>query len=236
MVLTGAETGLVALWKFDEGRGTVSVDSASWRQSAGGGIARFGVLLPSVAVDSTANSLFDTISTAGGASADIGGRVERPSAPLATWAVSPAPVGGFARSYDGRPFFVRVNGTDAHVRALVAVLTRVPSGGSLAVAASIGASSSAADDEVLEIGDAVNVGTRLIYRPEVGAHDPWSEGVIGKYGGITDWTAEGEPFDSFAYRVQTEDGEVSENEAVVALSVRPEMNAAHFDWPIKVSE
>lgn len=190
-----------------------------------------------MAVNLTAYSLLDKTSTAGEVSAGIGEVSGRSSAPLATWAVSTAPVGGFARSHDGRPFFLRVNGTDAHARSLVAVLTRVPSGGSLAVAAPIGESSSiAVDEQVLKIGDTVTVGTRLVYRSEVGAHDPWLDGIVGEYGGGTDWAAEGEPFDSFAYQVQTEGGEVSENEAVVTLSVRPEMNAAHFDWPVQVSE
>lgn len=59
--LTGFEPGLVSLWTFTEGRGTVTVDSASWRKPAGGaggsGIARFGVLSPAVAIASPSTVL-----------------------------------------------------------------------------------------------------------------------------------------------------------------------------------
>lgn len=165
---------------------------------------------------------------------------------MATWAVSTAPVGTLARSYDGRPFFLRVNGTDAHVsRPLQAVLTRVPTGGNLSVAPPIGQASSAIgldgeeqDAALLRIDDAVPVGTRLVYTPDAGAHDPWLEGNVGEYGGggTADWTSEGEPYDWFAYRVEAEGGgETSANEAVVALSVRPELNAPRLEWLSKVS-
>lgn len=194
---------------------------------------RFGVLSPAVAVDPTTMSLVETAYTNSAHNTEV---AERPRAPLATWAVSTAPVGGLVRSYDGRPFFTRLNGSDAHVRPLLAVFTRVPSGGSLSVAAPIGELIVEANEEqrVLDIGDAIPVGTRLIYRPDDGAHDPWLEGRVGEYKGIDMWTSEGEPYDWFGYRVETEGGEASENEAVVALSVRPETNAAHLDWPSKV--
>lgn len=218
----GSEPGLIALWKFDEGRGTVSVDSVTWRSQ--GSATSFGVVLPAAAVNSTAASILEG--------------VDRLDAPLATWAVSTAPVGGLVRNYDGRPISLRVNGSDAHLRPLSAVLTRVPSGGSLLSAAAMGNSINEAageEEAVLGIGDMFPVGTKLIYRPETGAHDSWLEGSVGEYAGVADWAAEGEPYDWLGYRVETEGGEVSTNEAVVALSVRPTLNAAHVDWPVKVS-
>ena len=81
----------------------------------------------------------------------------------------------------------------------------------------------------------IPVGTKLIYRPETGAHDSWLEGSVGEYAGVADWAAEGEPYDWLGYRVETEGGEASTNEAVVILRVRPTLNAAHLDWPSKVS-
>lgn len=228
---TGSEAGLVALWEFDEGRGTVSVDSVTSRSQ--GGTTSFGVILPPTAVNSTAASLPENRRTN---RSDVLGGVDRPDAPLATWAVSTAPIGGFARSHDGRPVSLRVNGSDAHLRPLFGVLTRVPSGGSLLMAASIGNSVDEEGEEqvVLGIGDVIPVGTKLIYRPGTGAHDSWLEGNVGEYAGITDWAAEGEPYDWLGYRVETEAGETSVNEAVVTLSVRPTLNAAHVDWPFKV--
>lgn len=241
---TGSEPGLVSLWKFDEGRGTVSVDSAAWRSSERGGITRFGVLSPAVAEAAPASSLLLDPSlfpnTAGSEQVP-----ERPDAPAATWAISTAPVGILVRSDDGRPIFARVAGTDAHAqRPLQAVLTQVPSGGTLSVAAPVGQSSTIGVDgeeqteAALSIGDAIPVGTRLLYRPDEGAHDPWLGGSVGEYGGVSvvDWAAEGDPHDWFRYRVETEGGEeVSTNEAVVALSVRPSLNPARLDWPLKVS-
>lgn len=241
---TGSEPGLVSLWKFDEGRGTVTVDSAAWRSSDRGGIARFGVLSPAVVEATPASTLLEspptTISTSGGAQQVP----DRPDAPAVAWAISTAPVGVLVRSDDGRAVFVRVAGTDAHARRqLQAVLTQVPSGGTLSVAAPVGQlSTTGADGQeqtetALRIGDAVPMGTRLVYRPDVGAHDPWLGGSIGEYGGVSvgDWAAEGDPYDWFGYRVETAGGhEVSANEAVVALSVRPSLNAARLSWPLKV--
>lgn len=228
---TGSEAGLIALWKFDEGRGTVSVDSVTSRLQ--GGTTSFGVILPAAAVNSTAASLLEST---GNDRSDVLAGVDRPDAPPAAWAVSTAPVGGLARSHDGRPVSLRVNGSDAHLRPLFAVLTRVPSGGSLLTAPPIGNSIDEAGEEqvALGIGDVVPVGTKLIYRPETGAHDSWLEGSVAEYAGIADWAAEGEPYDWLGYRVETEAGEASANEAVVALSVRPTLNAAHVDWPLKV--
>lgn len=242
---TGSEPGLFSLWKFDEGRGTVTVDAASWRSRERGGITHFGVVSPAVVAAAPSSSVLETLSPAANAGGGAREVPERPDAPMATWAVSTAPLGVLARAYDGRPFSVRVHGTDAHVRRpLQAVLTRVPSGGTLSVAAPVGQSSSIAsvdgqDQEaaILAINDAMPVGTRLVYRPDAGAHDPWLGGSVGEYGGgsVTDWAADGEPYDWFGYRVETQGGgEVSENEAVVALSVRPTLNAAHLDWPLKV--
>lgn len=229
--LKGSEVGLIALWGFDEGRGTVSVDSVTSRSQ--GGTTSFGVVLPAAAVNSTAASLPENPGTN---RSDVFGGVDRPDAPPVTWAVSTAPVGGLARSHDGRPVSLRVNGSDAHLRPLFGVLTRVPLGGSLLMAASIGNSADEEGEEqvVLGIGDVVPVGTKLIYRPVTGAHDPWLEESVGEYAGVADWAAEGEPYDWLGYRVETEAGEASANEAVVALSVRPTLNAAHVDWPSKV--
>lgn len=244
VLTTGSEEDLVALWKFDEGRGTVAVDSASWRSPLRGGISRFGVVSPAVAAAVPASSVLETpFPDSAAENAWEGPR--RPGAPAATWIVSTAPVGTLARSYDGRPFFVRVNGTDAHVRRpLQAMLTRVPAGGTLSVAASIGESPSAIspdeggqDAAFLKIDDVIPVGTRLVYTPDAGAHDPWLDENVGEYGGggIADWTSEGEPYDWFTYRVEAEGGgEASANEAMVALSVRPDLSAAHLDWPSKV--
>lgn len=241
---TGSEPGLVSLWKFDEGRGTVTVDSAAWRLSQRGGITRFGVLSPAVVEAAPASSLLDSLSPTTATNGGAGQVPERPDAPAATWAISTAPVGVLVRSDDGRPIFVRVAGTDAHARRpLQAVLTQVPSGGTLSVAAPVGQSSTiGADGEeqteaALRIDDAIPVGTRLVYRPDAGAHDPWLGGSVGEYGGVSaaDWAAEGDPYDWFGYRVETEGGEeVSLNEAAVALSVRPSLNAARLDWPLKV--
>lgn len=239
---TGSEPGLVSLWKFDEGRGTVTVDSAAWRSSQRGGITRFGVLSPAAVDAGPASSLLESFSPTTASAEQV---PERPDAPAATWAISTAPVGVLVRSDDGRPVFVRVAGTDAHARRpLQAVLTQVPSGGNLSVAAPVGQSSTVGDDgeeqteTALRIGDAIPVGTRLVYRPEEGAHDPWLGGSVGEYGGVSaaDWAAEGDPYDWFGYRVETEGGEeVSTNEAVVALSVRPSLNPPRLDWPMKVS-
>lgn len=104
------------------------------------------------------------------------------------------------------------------------------------MAASLGESAREAEIEQVALGvdDAIPVGTRLVYRPDVGAHDPWLGGDVGEYGGVDGWTSEGEPYDWFAYRVETEGGESSANEAVVALSVRPSLSPAHLDWPVKV--
>lgn len=160
------------------------------------------------------------------------------SAPTSTWASSTAPVGGFARSYDGRSLTFRVTGVDAHARPLLVVLTRIPSGGSLSVAPSIGEkiSESRAAQVMLEEGDKVPAGTKLIYRPDEGAHDPWVEGGEGEYAGETDWAAEGSPYDWFQYRVETDRGETSANDAVMSLSVRPALGAARLEWPLKVGE
>lgn len=237
----GSEPGLVSLWKFDEGRGTVTVDSAAWRSSQRGGITRFGILSPAVVEAApTSSSLLESLSNTTAADQVP----ERPDAPAATWAISTAPVGVMVRSDDGRPIFVRVAGTDAHARRpLQAVLTQIPTGGTLSVAPPVGQSSTAGaggegqTETVLSIGDAVPVGTRLLYRPDVGAHDPWLGGSVGEYGGLSvvDWTAEGDPYDWFGYRVETEGGdEVSTNEAAVALSVRPSLKPARLDWPLKV--
>lgn len=245
---TGSEPGLFSLWKFDEGRGTVTVDAASWRSTERGGISNFGVVSPAVVAAAPSSSALEALSAATNSSAGATSEVpERPDAPAATWAVSTAPVGVLARSYDGRPFSVRVYGTDAHVRQpLQAVLTRVPSGGTLSVATTpVGQSSSIASVDgqaenavaILAVNNAVPVGTRLVYRPDEGAHDPWLGGSVGEYGGgdVDEWATEGEPYDWFQYRVETEGGgEVSENEAVVALSVRPTLNTAHLSWPLKV--
>lgn len=221
----------------------MTVDSAAWRLSQRSGITRFGVLSPAVTEAAPASSLrqFPSATTA---SAGAGQVPERQDAPAATWAISTAPVGVLVRSDDGRPIFVRVAGTDAHARRpLQAVLTQIPSGGNLSVAASVGQSSTvgAAGEEytevALSVGDTIPVGTKLLYRPEVGAHDPWLDESAGEYGGLsaTDWAAEGNPYDWFGYRVETEGGEeVSANEAVVALSVRPSLNPARLDWPSKV--
>lgn len=242
----GSEPGLFSLWKFDEGRGTVTVDAASWRSAERGGITHFGVVSPAVVAAAPFSSALSAAGTAnaGGGAKKVPGH---PDALAATWAVSTAPVGVLARSYDGRPFSVRVHGTDAHVRRpLQAVLTRVPSGGTLSVAAPLGQSSSTASVEgpeekltvaILAVNDAMPVGTRLVYQPDKGAHDPWLEGTVGEYGGggVDDWAAEGEPYDWFGYRVETEGGgEISENEAVVGLSVRPALNTAHLSWLLKV--
>lgn len=238
---TGSEPGLVSLWKFDEGRGTVTVDSAAWRSSQRGGITRFGVLSPAVVDAAPSSSLLESLSTTAASAEHV---PERPEAPAATWAISSAPVGVLVRSDDGRPIFLRVAGTDAHARRpLQAVLTQVPTGGNLSVASPVGQSSAVgADGEeqtetALRIGDAIPVGTRLVYRPEEGAHDPWLGGSVGEYGGVSaaDWAAEGDPYDWFGYRVETEGGEeVSTNEAVMALSVRPSLHPARLDWPKKV--
>lgn len=244
---TGFEPGLFSLWKFDEGRGTVTVDAASWRSTERGGITNFGVVSPAVVAAAPSSSALEALSAAANSSAGASEVPQRPDASMATWAVSTAPVGVLARSYDGRPFSVRVHGTDAHAqRPLQAVLTRIPSGGTLSVATTpVGQSSSIASVDgqeetavaMLAVNDAVPVGTRLVYRPDEGAHDPWLEGSVGEYGGggVDEWAAEGEPYDWFQYRVKTEGGvEVSENEAVVALSVRPTLNTAHLSWPLKV--
>lgn len=219
--------GLILLWKFDEGRGSVTVDSASWR--SGEGVAVFGVISPAVAVGPTAVS---HLGTTPGSSTEV---IKRQTVPLATWGVSTAPIGGLERSYDGRPFLIRLTGSDAHMRPLVAVMTRAPSGGSLAVARLIGESTSRAEEPmVLGLGDTIPLGTKLIYRPNAGAHDPWLEGSVGEYGDVVDWTVEGESYDSFSYRVETDGGEASANYAVVELSVRPGMHPAHLDWTEKV--
>lgn len=188
----------------------------------------------------------EALSATANADSGAGEVPERPDAPMVTWAVSIAPIEVLARSYDGRAFSVRVHGTDAHVRRpLQAVLTRVPSGGTLSVAGPVGQSASIASVDgqeeegaaILAVGDAIPVGTRLVYQPNEGAHDPWQGGSVGEYGGggVDNWAAEGEPYDWFGYRVETHGGgEVSDNEAVVALSVRPTLNTAHLTWPLKV--
>lgn len=161
--------------------------------------------------------------------------MERLNPPLATWAVSTAPVGNLVRSHDGRPLYLRVNGSDAHARPLQAILTRVPAIGSLSVAATIGESRNSAQmAPTLGVGERIPVGTRLVYRPETGAHDPWLEGSPGKYEDAADWKAAERPFEWLAFRVMTEDGETSANEATVALSVRPESNPLHLRWSEKV--
>lgn len=211
----------------------MTVDSASWRSPQRGGVARFGVITPAAAAAGPA-LLQEALSQE-----VLPGR---PDAPAATWSVSTAPVGVLSRSYDGRPFSVRVHGTDAHARwPLQAVLTRLPAGGTLSVDTTtpVGESTSGVegDSAALSVGDVVPVGTRLVYWPDAGAHDPWLGGEVGEYGGgsAVDWSAEGEPYDRFGYRVEAaKGGEVSENEAVVSLSVRPSLNAAHLDWPVKV--
>lgn len=225
----------------------MTVDSAAWQSPLRGGIARFGVVSPTVVDAAPAASILESHSPTTTAVDDDEEVPQRPDAPMATWAVSTAPVGVLARSIDGRPFSVRIAGTDAHARRpLQAVLTRVPSGGSLSVAAPVGQSSSiiSADGEdqdavetALKINDVIPVGTRLVYRPDEGAHDPWLGDIVGEYGGgsVDEWASEGEPYDWFRYRVEAEgEGDVSTNEAVVALSVRPVMNAAHLNWPLKV--
>lgn len=226
--IMGSEPGLIALWKFDEGRGTVSVDSVTWRSQESA--TSFGVIIPAAAINSTAASLLGNVWTKRSEG------VDRLDAPPATWAVSAAPVGGFVRSDDARPISLRVNGSDAHVRPLLAVLTAVPSGGSLVTVTSVGTDEANEDQVELGIGDVIPVGTKLLYRPDTGAHDPWLEGIVGEYAGVSEWAAEGEPYDWFSYRVETEGGEASTNEVVVALSVRPALNAPHLDWPVKVSE
>lgn len=227
----------------------MTVDSAAWQSPLRGGISRFGLVSPTAVDVAPAASALEALSSTTAAGGDAEEGPPRPDAPVATWAVSTAPVGVLARSFDGRPFFVRVSGIDAHARRpLQAILTRVPSGGTLSVAAPVGQSSSitsangeqkeAAAETALQIGDVIPVGTRLEYRPDAGAHDPWLGGIVGEYGGggVDEWNAEGEPYDWFGYRVEAEGGgEVSTNEAAVALSVRPELNAAHLNWPLKVS-
>lgn len=227
--LTGFEAGLLAIWKFDEGRGTVTVDSASLRLKEG--ITQFGVVSPTIAVPTTAASLLTSTPSHGGTEA-----LERPKAPFETWAVSTAPVGTLVRSHDSRSFIFHANGSDAHTRPLLAVLTRIPSGGLLSVAAPIGEhiSEGYVEQAELKVGDSIPVGTRLLYRPNAGAHDPWLDGTVGKYPSTGDWTVGDLPYDWMSFRVETEAGESSANDAVVALSVRPGLNAAHLDWPIKV--
>ena len=229
--LTGAEEGLAALWRFDEGRGTVAVDSASWRRR---GTTTFGTVSPAVALDPTVFSVIDK-----GEEHIIGDTgFKRSGSPLSTWAVSTAPVGSLARCHDGRSLYLRFNGSDANARPLQAVLTRVPAGGSLSVAAPIGESTSYARSAhaTLGIGERIPVGTRLFYQPNTGAHDPWLKDSPGDYEGTSPWMAEESPYDWLAYRVVTEDGETSTNEATVALSVRPDRSAVHLEWSKKVSE
>lgn len=167
---------------------------------------------------------------------NAGAGLERLNPPLATWAVSTAPVGNLIRSHDGRPLYLRVNGSDAHARPLQAILTRVPASGSLSVAATIGESRNSAQlaQATIGVGERIPVGTRLVYRPETEAHDPWLEGSPGKYEDAADWTAADRPFEWLAFRVMTEGGERSVNEATVALSVRPESNPLYLGWSEKV--
>lgn len=234
VALTGYEPGLVGLWTFSEGRGTVTVDSASWR--SGSGIARFGVLTPAVAFTPASSPLLSPrMETDGSSVASAAVQwPERPNAPLPAWAVSTAPSGGLVRSFDTRPSFFRINGTDAHLRPLTAVLTRAPAGGTLFLASPIGSTASDEDEKVLEVGHSVPVGARLVYRPDAGAHDPFpdSDERVTWDGG--DGATEADPYDWLAYRVETEGGEVSDNEAVVALSVRPVTDTPHLSWPSKV--
>lgn len=234
---TGDEFGLLGLWMFNEGRGTVTVDSASWRSPDG--VARFGVLTPAVAVASPATDILASMAEGSDSLFDTAGAgLQRPSAPVMAWTVSTAPEGGLVRSFDTRPFFLRVNGTDAHSRPLISIFTRVPAGGTLSVVASAsGAPALHADrdaERVLGVGDAVPVGTRLVYKPASGAHDPWPDDGTDVTWEGGDWTMEAAPYDWLAYRVETEGGEISANEAVVALSVRPEDCAWRLRWPSKV--
>lgn len=88
---------------------------------------------------------------------------------------------------------------------------------------------------VLGVGDAVPLGTRLMYTPNSGAHDPWPHENNVSWDADGDWTAEAAPYDWLAYRVETSDGgEISTNEAVVALSVRPDGAGPRLSWPSKV--
>lgn len=227
----------MGLWTFNEGRGTVTVESASWRSP--GGVARFGVLTPAVAIAPSATAIVaSTAESSERLSDTVDAGLERPSAPLLAWAVSTAPEGELVRSFDTRPFLLRVNGTDAHLRPLTAVFTRVPAGGALSVAAPVGGVPALSVDQeperVLEVGDAVPVGTRLVYKPESGAHDAWPDESTGVTWDGRDWTTEAAPYDWLAYRVEAEGGEISANEAVVALSVRPEDITPRLSWPSKV--
>lgn len=205
----------------------MTVDSASWRS---GNVARFGALTPAVALSPLDSALH--VITADDASDTA---LEPPSAPIAAWAVSACPEGGLARSFHGRPVFFRVNGTDSHLRPLTAVLTRAPAGGTLSLTSPIGAvaTADAGEEKVLEVGDTVPVGTRLVYQPNPGAHDSW-DSTGGGYGGIGNWTTEASPYDWLSYRVETEGGEISANEVDVVLSVRVNTDSPHLSWPSKV--
>lgn len=88
---------------------------------------------------------------------------------------------------------------------------------------------------ILRVGDAVPLGTRLMYTPNSGAHDPWPYENGVSWDADEDWTTEATPYDWLAYRVETTDGaEISINEAVVALSVRPDETRSRLSWPSKV--
>lgn len=226
----------MSFWRFNEGRGTVTVDAASWPF---GGVYRFGVLTPAVA-PSFSFSRNGEPKSDGEVRADW--NPERRSAPPAAWAVSTAPEGGFAQSVGGRPAYLRLNGTDAHLRRLTAVLTRVPLGGNLSVAVPIGASTAQDKKErLLHVGDSVPVGTRLVYRPEPGAHDAWPGEASGQedrddlLGGST-WSDEAFPHEWLSYRVETEGGDISINTATVALSVQVDRDDPHLVWPSKVCQ
>lgn len=232
--LSGFEAGLKGLWRFNEGRGTITVDSVSWRS---GGISRFATLTPAIAPPPTEPRPIDPIASPPATPGlDQGGW----GATLAAWSVSRAPEGGLARSLEGRPVFLRLNGTDAHLRRLTAVLTRAPAAGNLSIAAPVGEWTGRGDGGLaLGVGDSVPIGVRLMYRPEARSLDRWLEdrSPLEDEGSSSEgsaWTDEAVPYDWVLYRVEAEGGELSVNEATVELSVSLGIDGPHVVWASKV--
>lgn len=212
------------------------MDAASWYSQ---GVSRFGVLTPAIAESSSASTPLESAAEAQDAT-DEG--LERPGARLAAWAVSTAPEGGSAHSVEGQPSFLRLNGTDAHLRQLTAVLTRAPAGGNLSIAKPLGMSTAEGSAEhPFQTGDFIPLGTRLVYRPEPGGHDGWPDISLrqenkSSASHASGWARDTPSYDWLSYRVKTEGGEVSANEAVVTLSVRLKKGGPQLVWAKKVRE